>query len=292
MVNGRMIFAVGALTLLASCEPAENVRVQPLPPLERPSPEARAGLPEVAGVWRFAGWDLAPTDSANLQRPLPGLGEIRLQTQRLDSLAGAYIGPSGALPVVGEVRRDSIVSLVANAGGELGFFLAGEYARDTLWIRMSSLVEPGTWPSDALAAFVRAEVSSPFVRLHGTTAPPPVDSAALLAADSTIAPDSFAVAAAQPSAPDSLTRVVTVPPSVFISRGRRNAFGLPVRPAVAPPPPLAEPDLSGDPLAQPEPQPVVPPRIQPKPVVRPDSPVVRLPPLLGDPVRDTATIRR
>lgn len=301
MSNGRSINALLGLALLAGCEPAEDVRVQPLPPLERPSAEARAGLPELAGVWRFAGWDLAPDDTAGLQRPLPGLGEIRLQTQRLDSLAGAYVGSGQSLPVVGEVRRDSVISLVASAGGGMAYYLAGEVARDTLWIRLSSLVEPGLWPDRGLAAFVRSDVASTFVRLHGTTPAPPVDSAAILAsADSAAAADSAAVAAAAPvPAADGPVRVVDVPSSVFRSTGRRDAFGFPVRSAapaarsVAPPPVLGVPVERDDPeppVSRPQPrrEPVSPEPVNPEPDPVQEPPAPRLPPLLGEPVpRDT-----
>jgi hypothetical protein len=308
MSNRLRIPALAALATLAACEPAQDVRVQPLPPLERPSAEARAGLPEVAGVWRFAGWDLAPQDSASLQRDLPGLGELRLQTQRLDSIAGAYVGAGGQLPLVGEVRRDSVISLVASAGGGVGYFLAGEIARDTLWIRLSSLVEPGVWPAEAQAAFVRTQVASPFVRLHGTTPAPPVDSAALLAADSARVADSLVVAAAPPpaAAADSAVRVANVPPSAFIARGNRDAFGFPIRSAAAAPPPQAGPRVLGEPVERDQPEPEEPPAPRPRPQQaappeqqpppEPDEPPVippapRLPPLLGDPVpRDTADV--
>ena len=311
MSTGRSVVAVLVIALLASCDAAEEVRVQPLPPLERPSPEARAGLPELAGVWRFAGWDLAPADSGNLGRDLPALGEIRLQTQRLDSLAGAYAAAAGGpIPLVGEVRRDSIVSLVAGAGPEGPYFLAGEYARDTLWIRISSLTEPGSWPSDALAAFVRTEVASRFVRLHGTTPAPPVDSAALLAADSAAAADSLRLAAAEAEPGDSLappiTSTVSVPATAFLSRPGRNAFGFATRSA-APPAPTVAPPVLGEPARQPEPQPDVQapapvqpapePEPRPEPEPEPEPPVEpqpdsqpRLPRLLGEPVRpDTAS---
>lgn len=298
MSNGRRIQALFALALLASCEAAEDVRVQPLPPLDRPSPEARAGLPELAGVWRFAGWDLAPTDSAGLQRELPGLGEIRLQTQRLDSLAGAYAGGGGALPLVGEVRRDSVVSLVASAGGGTAYYLAGEYARDTLWIRLSSLVEPGVWPDAAVAAFVRGDVAATFVRLHGTTPAPPVDSALLAmqaAADS---------AAAQ--SPGEVVALAAVGPGVFIASGERDAFGFLLRPRTAERPAPAAPRVIGQPMqptapqAAPEPEPPAPRQAPPEPEPEeppaaepvPEIPAPRIPRLLGEPVRtDTVAIR-
>ncbi len=308
MSKARSVLAALMTGLLAACDAEEEVRVQPLPPLERPTPEARARLPEVAGVWRFAGWDLAPSDSAALQRDLPGLGEIQLQTQRLDSIAGVYAAGGGRMPLVGEVRRDSIVSLVANPGGGSSYYLAGEVARDTLWIRLSSLVEPGAWPDEALAAFVRTDVASTFVRLHGTTPPPPVDSTALLAAESMARADSMGTLAASVPRGDSVVpRVlspIAVPPTAFLSRSGRDAFGF--SPRGAEPPPAAAASASGQPAASegqpavPAPRPARPAPVRPQPELEPvepepvrpaDPPRRSLPRLLGEPVRrDTAAV--
>jgi hypothetical protein len=79
------------LLALAACEEAEGVNVQPLPPLERPSPEARAGLPEVAGTWRFAGWELPVRDTATAGEGMLAPGVLAVRTQRLDSVAGDYL---------------------------------------------------------------------------------------------------------------------------------------------------------------------------------------------------------
>lgn len=271
-------FLLVVTTLAAGCDPADEVRVQPLPPLERSTPEARAGLPEVEGVWRFAGWELAPDDSASLQRELPALGALQLQTQRLDSVAGFYQAGEGRLPLVGEVRRDSVLALVALSGPGQGYFLAGRVSRDTVWMSLTSLLEPGTWPTDARVAFVRSPVAAPFVRLHGAPPPAlPVDSA--LAA-SLAAADSAAAAAG------------TVPGD--------TAAPAPTRPAAtAPPmgtPPAAAPQTSAPQPrpAAPQPRPAAPqpatPRPTPpapRPVAPRDTPTRRLPPLLGEPVRDT-----
>lgn len=168
---------------LVACEPAEDVAVLPLPPLESASPEARAGLPEISGSWRFAGWELAPGDTARAEAELPALGELRLETQRLDSIAGFYVAGEGGLPLVGEVRRDSVISLAGQ-----GRFLAGRIGADTLWLSLTTLMEPGSWPDDARAAFVRSDVEARFVRVKGQRT--------VLAVNDSVATDSMRIAAA------------------------------------------------------------------------------------------------
>lgn len=255
--------------LIAGCDAADDVRVQELPPLDRASPEARVGLPEMEGVWRFAGWELAPGDSAGLEADLPAFGEIWLQTQRLDSLAGHYVAGSSRMPLVGEVRRDSVVSL---AGG--GRFLAGRVLQDTLWMSLTSLLEPGSWRTDARAAFVRAQVGSAFVRLHGALP-------ALASADS-LAADSARVAAGERS--DS----PVVPPVA----GEPGPEGR-VRQA---PPARAEPEQRAEPAPRPQPQEPAraapEPQPQPEPEPEPEPPAEprrRQPRLLGEPVRRDTT---
>lgn len=169
--------------MVTGCDAADDVSVQPLPSLDAASPEARAGLPVVSGLWRFAGWELAPGDTGRVQSDLPGFGELRLETQRLDSIAGSYIAGGAALPLIGEVRRDSVLAL---AGG--GRFLAGRVTADTLWLSLTSLLAPGTWPDDARAAFVRSAVGTRFVRVKGQRP--------MLAVADSLATDSARVAAA------------------------------------------------------------------------------------------------
>ena len=70
------------LVLAAACGPADDVKVQPLPPLQSLTPEARAGLPVVSGLWRFVGWEVAAGDSASLQAPLPTFGSLWLREQK------------------------------------------------------------------------------------------------------------------------------------------------------------------------------------------------------------------
>lgn len=152
-----------ALALLG-CDAAEGVQVEPLPPLTRPTPEQRAGLPELKGAWRFAGWEVAtPEIAARLGEPrVPG--EVRIRTQRLDSLGGFFMQGEAGYRLSGEVRRDGVVAFAASttAGTALA---AGRVRGDTLWLELSTLptaplLEPGVrW------AFVRSAVGQPFLRL-------------------------------------------------------------------------------------------------------------------------------
>jgi hypothetical protein len=178
---GAVLACIAALAA-GACGEAEGVEVQPLPPLERPTPEARAGLPEVRGVWRFAGFEIPARDTTAVRERVYTMvppGEFRILTQRLDSIAGQYVREGVAFPFVGEVRRDSALSLVAFAGG-VGQFAAGRVVPDTLWIELTSFSTAQTWPRGTRAAMVRRGGGQPFRRLLGG-APiyVPVDSAAV-----------------------------------------------------------------------------------------------------------------
>jgi hypothetical protein len=165
-----------------ACGDAEGVEVQPLPPLQRPSAEARAGLPEVRGIWRFAGFEIPAGDTARVRERVYTLvppGEFRIATQRLDSIAGQYVREGAAFPFVGEVRRDSSLAVVAFSAG-VGQFAAGRIVRDTLWIELTSFSTAQTWPPGTRAALVRRGGGQPFRRLlGGVPIAPPVDSAAV-----------------------------------------------------------------------------------------------------------------
>lgn len=164
------------LLALAACDEAEGVDVQPLPSLERPSPEARAGLPEVAGAWRFAGWELPVRDTATAGEGMVPPGALVVRTQRLDSVAGDYVREGQRFPFVGEVRRDGILSVVAFGPDGEGSYVAGRVARDTLWIELTSLSAAQTWSAGSRAAMVRTPVAQPFVRYEGGFVPLNVDS--------------------------------------------------------------------------------------------------------------------
>ena len=102
-----MVLAGVAAMAAAACGDADNVQVQPLPPLRRPSPEARAGLPEVRGVWRFAGFEIPAKDTMLVREKVYALtppGDLQIATQRLDSLAGRYVRGQVNFPFTGNVR--------------------------------------------------------------------------------------------------------------------------------------------------------------------------------------------
>lgn len=206
--------AVLLLLALAACEEAEGVNVQPLPPLERPSAAARAGLPEVEGTWRFAGWELPVRDTVTEGAGMLPPGELAVKTQRLDSIAGAYVRDGQEYPFVGEVRRDGIVSLVAFGPDGSGSILAGHAVRDTLWIEFTTLAAAQTWSTGARAALVRTPVRQPFVRYQGGYVRPNLDS---IAADSVARADSLrradSLAALVPGTPGSVPEPVPAPPA-------------------------------------------------------------------------------
>lgn len=273
---------LGICIAAAACDAAEGVRVQELPPTERPSAESRAGLPEVAGVWRFAGWELARGDSAGLAADLPALGELRVQTQRLDSVAAAYVQGGTQLPLVGEVRRDSVLALAARVGGE-GRFLAGRVRRDTLWVSLTSLLPRESWPADARAAFVRTQVATPFKRLEGAVPlAAAMDSTALLAAADSLRADTAAPPAGAPPAAAPLP--ATAPPArAPVAQPQPQQPRTETPPAQQPP--AQRPPVQAQP-ARPQPEPA---RPQPTPAPQPTPPRPSLPPLLGEPIRpDTA----
>jgi hypothetical protein len=245
-----------------ACGEAEGVEVQPLPPLRRPTPEARAGLPEVRGVWNFAGFEIPAGDTAAVREQVYTLtppGQLRVITQRLDSIAGQYVREGVAFPFVGEVRRDSAVSVVAFSGG-IGQFAAGRVGRDTLWIELTSFTSAQTWPRGTRAALVRGTPRAPFRRLlGGAPITPPVDSVALR--------DSIRL--------DSLRRAgVVVPPGTVPP-------GAVVTPPAGQPLPGVQPGARPTVPATTQPAQRPPARTQPRPQPRPQQP--QLPP--ADPVQ-------
>lgn len=228
---------VGALLVaVQACDLAGDAQVQPLPPLSRPSPAARAGLPEIAGEWRFAGWDLPTADTAAALAGLPAPGTLLIETQRADSLAGVYVTGPERHRLVGEVRRDSIVALVAFSPAGEGRFLAGTVRGDTLWMELTSLAVAEPWPAGTRAAFMRGATASPFVQLPGgvvlRTEPDPV------------------------ATPDSMAAVPQGPPGIASPAPARTpitdtadsaARGTPPPPApAARPRPTARPDTTDE----------------------------------------------
>lgn len=266
-MKGGIIGSLLVVAVLGSaCDAAEGVRVQELPPLERSSPEVRAGLPLVEGEWRFAGWELAPGDSALLDEELPGFGQIQIELQRLDSIAGVYRVPGAQVPVVGEVRRDGVVALVVQAG-EGGRFLAGRVRNDTLWVSTTTLLEQGSWPSDARAAFVRTPVTATFARLEGQptvlpgdTVPPVLAGPVESPTDAEPADETGEAASPRPSQP------VTGAPAEAAATAPRAR---PERPRAAPPAAAPAERAPAEPPAPAEPA---------------EEPPRRGPRLLGEPI--------
>jgi len=260
---------VAAMLLLAGCEPAENVRVQDLPPVDLPSRERRIGLPEMAGVWRFAGWVLPARDTASTGEGRVAPGEIHVATQRLDSVAGNYVREGAVFPFVGEVRRDSIFSVVVFDPTGAGSVVAGRVRRDTLWIELASLPSAAGWSAGTRVAMVRRPTQPPFTRFEGVAPRPDT-----VRADS-LRPDSLRT--------DTLARPDSAAPAVPPAPGTVPAQLAP-QPGVVPPartaPPAATP-----PRARPAPprtdtaRPSPPPDTQPQPP-RPGAPrdTLRLPP--------------
>jgi hypothetical protein len=176
----RAVLACAALAA-GACDEASG-KVQPLPPLTRPSPEARAGLPEVRGIWRFAGFEIRAQDTMLVGEQVYQLvppAEMRIITQRLDSIAGQLVRDGVGFPFTGEVRRDSAISVVTFSDG-IAQFAAGHLRRDTFWIELTSIASHAGWPPEARAAMVRRPPGPPFRRLlGGAPINPPVDSTAI-----------------------------------------------------------------------------------------------------------------
>lgn len=246
--------------LLTACDSDADVEVLPLPPLERPSPEARAGLPEVHGTWRFAGWEVIRGDSTALERTFPSFGDIRLDVQRLDSLAGSFATAGGAAEVVGEVRRDGWVALVTLRGGVPAEFITGRYARDTLWLELTSVMAPDEWPRDARAAFVRDQPSGPLAWIRGV---PRVDPRAAAIDSARVAAGAPADSSAGALSPDEPIEQ----PAASRMGGANDADGGP-------------PGIPGD-APGPGPTPTPPSTRSPVPPPPPPPPPAR-PPLVGE----------
>jgi hypothetical protein len=291
---------LAVLSAVAGCDPAENVEVLPLPALERPSREARLGIPEVAGSWRFAGWEIIRGDTTALERTFPSFGELRLDTQRLDSIAGTFDLAGGRRGVMGEVRRDGNISLVTYGAGELGSFIAGRFASDTLWLELASVLAPEEWPSDARAAFVRTPVQEPITWLRGAgpgTAPPPADSSMMVdSLGRPISPATTAPSGALPGAQPGLRPGGQAQPPAATPSGQQPSRPQPSgvqQPAITqpqprptapstPPSPRPAAPPAAPPAARPSPPPA--PAPAPPPAPEPEPQDDAGPPLLGDPV--------
>lgn len=263
-MRGRLQAVLACCAALAAggCGDAEGMEIQELPPLRRPTPEARAGLPEVRGVWRFAGFEIPAADTTAVREQVYTMtppGELRVMAQRLDSVAGQYVRDGVAFPFSGEVRRDSVLSIVAFSEG-IGQFAAGHVRRDTFWIELTSFGSAQGWPRGARAALVRRVGGPPFRRLLGG-APiyPPVDSVRLR--------DSIRI--------DSLRRAgVVIPPGAQPPAAAQPVPGqqAPAQPGARSPVPAGQPQVQPQrPPAQAQPRPQQP-RPQPQRPPRQDTP--------------------
>ncbi len=268
------IMALGA----AGCDPGADVDILPLPPLERPSPEARAGLPEIQGVWQFAGWEVVRGDSTALERTFPSFGDLDLEVQRLDSLAGSFATAGGVTEVVGEVRRDGWVALAALNDEAPVAFISGRFSRDTLWLELTSILPPDEWPQNSRAAFVRQSPAGPLAWVRGMPRVSP-----LAMTDSTV-PGSFEADAA-PTPPGDAAPSASVPaasspaqgPSVSPAPSTRSAGSAPPPPPppAAPPPPPPPPPAVEQPAETENPEELAEPEesAEPEEAEVPDEPV-------------------
>jgi hypothetical protein len=258
--------AVLACAVLAAgaCDDA-SAKVQPLPPLKRPSPEQRAGLPEVRGIWRFAGFEIRPQDTLLVREQAYQLtppDEMRIITQRLDSIAGQLVRGGVGFPFAGEVRRDGTLSLVSFTGG-IGQFAAGRIVRDTFWIELTTLPAAQGWPPAARAAMVRGVPQAPFRRLlGGAPINPPVDSARLrdsIRMDSLRRAGVVVPPGAQPGVAPPVTQPGAVPPGVPPAGQpqRPPAQTQPQRPQPQRPTQPQRPPPTDTPVTEPEPEPPV-----------------------------------
>jgi hypothetical protein len=278
---------LAALTLLgaAACNDA-RADVEPLPPLRRPSPEERAGLPVVSGRWLFTGFEYPVQDTQRVREQVYRLvppGEFRVTTQRLDSVAGQYVRDSVAFPFTGEVRRDGIFSFVAFEPGGVGSFVSGHVVKDTMWVELTAFPSAASWPPGTRAALVRNPRGAPFVRLRGYVPPPPppADSSQHEAAPPPPPPPA--------PAPVEVTPRPSAPPPPPAPEERGPPEPVPPAPAPVPfdtvlvpnPPPQQPPanprgrrrnrDTSQVPVAPP-PQPTVPPPNVPQDTIRIGAP--------------------
>jgi hypothetical protein len=292
----RAVLACAALAA-GACDEASG-KVQPLPPLTRPSVEARAGLPEVRGIWRFAGFEIRAQDTMLVREQAYQLtppAEIRIITQRLDSIAGQIVRDGVGFPFTGEVRRDSAIALVTFSDG-IAQFAAGHLRRDTFWIELTSIASHAGWSPGARAAMVRRPPGPPFRRLLGGA---PI----YVPVDSTAIRDSVRL--------DSLRRAgVVVPPGqpgVQPPVTGQPPAGVPMQPGARPPaavpqgqprPPVQQqrPPVQQTPRPQPQrppvTQPQLPPVAEPVPEPAPENPPQLTPPPNPNAPRDTLRFGR
>lgn len=273
-VQGRLTAVLACAALAASACDDASAKVQPLPPLTRPSAEQRAGLPEVRGIWRFAGFEIRPQDTLLVREQAYQLtppDEIRIITQRLDSIAGQLVRGGVGFPFSGEVRRDSAMTLVTFSEG-VGQFAAGRIVRDTFWIELATIPAAAGWSPGTRAAMVRRAAGPPFRRLlGGAPINPPVDSARLR---DSIRIDSLrrAGVAVPPAAQPGVQPPVTQPGAFPAQPGVVPGTQVPAQPQRPAPTQQRPPQPQPQRPAQQRPQPQRPPQTEPQrpPVSEPE----------------------
>jgi len=230
------------LVALAACGPAEGVEVEPLPPMERPSAEQRAGLPHVAGTWRFAGWEVVNGEAAAALGEPGSPGDIHLTSQRIDSIAGFLVRGEQRIPLVGELRRDGIAALVARDGEAAYGYLAGRLDGDTLIVGIASLGGNEIASYGRGLIFVRGQVGQRIVR----------GADGRLLRDTAVAvPDTL-----PPAGPPTPARPPAMEPDAGDPAPAQPARPRPMEPADTPQPaPQPQPD---PPQPEPTPEPVPP----------------------------------
>ena len=172
---------------------------------------------------------------SSLVRP----GDFVLQIQKLDSIAGSYTADGVRFPVIGEVRRDQRIALVAFAPDDQSRYAAGEVRNDTLWVELTSFAAAESWPVGTRAAWVKGTPAAPFLRLPGVpTAPPAADTLALPPAESAAVPGIPVETTPAPAAPTP-TPTPAGPPA-------RAPIGVPVEQPTPPAPrPTPQPESTG-----------------------------------------------
>jgi hypothetical protein len=268
MRRGAAVLLVGAV---AACDAAEGVHVQPLPPLDRPSPEARHGLPEVEGVWGHAGWEFPDAQVAEVFDTLARPGDLVFHVQRLDSVAGEYREGAARMQAIGEVRRDRTLALVIAEPEGARRYLTGIVSGDTLWVELTSLEVSEAWPAGTRSAWLRGQRPSlPFFQLPGGVLlrdTLEIDTLAAL-------PDTVPPADTLPPLPEAAPQPVPQPPAA--APAPRPETPRPPqpepRPEPRPQPPPAEPRPQPQPPAEPPPPAEPRPQPQPRDTIRFDPP--------------------
>lgn len=271
----RWMMAGAVLLGAAACDAAEAGDIEPLPALERPTPEQRAGLPVIGGRWLFTGFEYDVRDTARVREQVYRLvppGEFRVATQRLDSVAGQYVRSGAAFPFTGEVRRDGLFTFVAFTPEGAGSFVAGRFARDTLWIELTGFGSAAGWPPGTRAALVRRPRGAPFTRLRNFVPPP--DTTAADSAAPAVAPPASTGGEAPSAAPPVVRPPAGPPPAAVPAQEPPPVRPQPPTDTPRPAPPVRRPP-------RPEPRETLrfePPPSEPEPDPDPDPPVIAPPP--------------